>query len=605
MKNIKTCFMKNYRKITLLIIFNFIFSQEYKIQFSHIPIGQGVGESDSIMVSNSIGAILSNDMSSDSFSVGTGFLQTTQNVFSEPPVISSFNLPDLMLKTGQSVLVTAILYDLNGINSAELYLQRGGDIEEIIIPMYNIENDEYGVNIPDSLLSIENFRARIVGVDNMEYSTSTAYQSSEIRFNNGELNMGTMYSYYPEGINRNQWKLVSWPGEPEDIRLALSELEDGHAFYDWNSIKNKYETPEKIKLGKAYWFRHIYDEPVFFQEDTSTAFSLDNFVIDLDRGWNLIGNPFSFPVTFKKDSTVTTPITYDEKGWSEPQSELDPWNGYAVYTDINSAEITLTPFLETDSSVARIAFVEEWYLNIRLESPSYINYSAEIGRRKYAKDMVDIFDTPVFPEIDNTLSLSMDLNGTKPFNYMRDIRDIDELNGVWNLKLDAHENEKILSVSGNVKGSIPQEISIAMVDIPERKIVYDFLEKGIDLTKESRVAYDLKLVVGDEEYVMTTAQSILTEIPEMFSLSQNYPNPFNPVTKMDYTLPKRSRVVISIYNVLGQEVKTIINKEQEYGYHSIIWDGIDNRGNQMSSGVYFARMNSEQFTQTKKMLLVK
>ena len=244
-------------------------------------------------------------------------------------------------------------------------------------------------------------------------------------------------------------------------------------------------------------------------------------------------------------------------------------------------------------------------LNIRLESPSYINYSAEIGRRKYAKDMVDIFDTPVFPEIDNTLSLSMDLNGTKPFNYMRDIRDIDELNGVWNLKLDAHENEKILSVSGNVKGSIPQEISIAMVDIPERKIVYDFLEKGLDLTKESRVAYDLKLVVGDEEYVMTTAQSILTEIPEMFSLSQNYPNPFNPVTNMDYTLPKRSRVVISIYNVLGQEVKTIINKEQEYGYHSIIWDGIDNRGNQMSSGVYFARMNSEQFTQTKKMLLVK
>ena len=105
-------------RIKTLLILSLIavsVSQEYKIQFSHIPIGQGLGLSDSISVSNSIGAVLSNNMSSDSFSVGTGFLQTTQSVFSEPPVISSFNLPDIMFKTGQSVLITATLYDLNGL----------------------------------------------------------------------------------------------------------------------------------------------------------------------------------------------------------------------------------------------------------------------------------------------------------------------------------------------------------------------------------------------------------------------------------------------------------------------------------------------------------
>ena len=596
---------KIYHSSFLVILSTILLSQEYKIQFSHIPIGQGLGESESFEVENSIGAILSKDISSDSFAIGAGFIKTTQSVLSEPPVIASFILPELIQKTGYSLSIIATLYDLNGISNVDLYLQKGADTDEIIIPMSTGSNNEFIAIIPDSLIGIENFRARIRGTDNMGSSTTSDYQSTQIQFNNGELTMNSLYSQYPEGIKRNQWKLISWPGQVRNISLALSELEDGHVFFNWDPIKNKYYNPEEIKLGYSYWFRHIYDEPVLFQEDTSTALSLDNFVIDLERGWNLIGSPFSFPVTFKKDSTVTDPITYDKKGWSDSQTELAPWNGYAVYTDINSAEITLTPFIETDSSVARITFVEEWYLNIRLESSNYSNYSAEIGRRKYAKDISDIFDTPVFPEIDNTLSVSMDLNGTKPFQFMRDIRDIDEFNGVWNLKLDAHESEKTISVFGNLKGSIPQDLSIAIVDIPERKIIYDFLEKGLDITKESRVAYDLKLIAGYEEFVVNMAQAILTDIPEMFSLSQNYPNPFNPITKMDYTLPKRSRVAISIYNVLGQEIKTIINKEQEYGYHSITWDGIDNRGNQMSSGVYFARMNSEQFSQTKKMLLVK
>tara|TARA_B100000287_G_scaffold225046_1_gene212376 strand:+ start:629 stop:2422 length:1794 start_codon:yes stop_codon:yes gene_type:complete len=590
--------------LLILLLISFSISQEYKIQFSHIPIGQGVGLSDSILVSNSIGAVLSNNMSSDSFAVGAGFLQTTQSVFSEPPVISSFNLPDLILKTGQPTLITATLYDLNGINSVQLLLQKGADEEETSIPMFNIEDDEYGANIPDSLINIENFRARIVGVDNMEYSTSTTYQSSEIRFDNGELSMENLYSHYPEGIKRNRWKLISWPGKPKNVRLAVSELEDGHAFFDWNSIKNKYEAPKEIHLGKAYWFRHIYDEPVFFQEDTSTALQLENFVINLDRGWNLIGSPFAFPVTFKKDSNVTTPITYDKKGWTGYQNQLFPWNGYAVYTDINSAELTLVPFSDSDSSAGRTMSNGEWYINIKLESSNYINHSAEIGRRRYAKDALDMFDTPVFPEIDNTLSISMDLNGTKPFKYMRDVRTINESNGVWNLKLDAHKDEKKIFVSGTQRELAPG-ISTALIDIPRREIAYNFLEEGYEIIKESHVAYDLKLIVGDENFILNTSQAILNGIPEKFSLSQNYPNPFNPVTRMDYTLPKRSRVVISIYNVLGQEVKTIINREQEYGYHSITWDGIDNRGKQMSSGVYFARMNSESFSQTKKMLLVK
>ena len=94
-------------------------------------------------------------------------------------------------------------------------------------------------------------------------------------------------------------------------------------------------------------------------------------------------------------------------------------------------------------------------------------------------------------------------------------------------------------------------------------------------------------------------------IPTVYALGQNYPNPFNPRTKMKYSLPRYAEVNITIYNVLGQEVVVLLNKEKEYGYHVISWNGNDEYGKQVASGVYFARLTTESFTQTKKMLLLK
>ena len=594
-------------KYFILLIFYFItYSQceEYKIQFSTIPIGQGLSESNSVGVMNSVGAMISKDVSSDSFIVGSGFLQTTQNVFSEPPVISAFSLPALIQKNGESIPVEASLYDLNGISAVNLHLQKGASSDEIILPLINIANDEYKVMIPDSLIDIYNFRAKVIGYDNMQFSTSTDYISTQIQLNAGELSMDNEYSNYPNGIDRDMWKLISWPGDPSNVNLAVSQLENGHVFFTWSPVKNKYLIADEIILGRSYWFRHRYDESVLFQEDTSSSIALENFFIDLDDGWNLIGSPFSFPVQFKKDSIVTDPITYVDGGWSESQNELIPWNGYAVYSP-NPSQLTLLPFLESDSSARKIASKDEWYLNVRAKSQGHIHNAMEIGRRAYAKESFDMFDTPVFTDIESSLRLSADLNGTRESKYMRDVRNIDELNGVWNLQIDAGIDEKEIFLSGVLKGKIPEELSIAIIDIPKRKAIFDFLEYGVQIIKNPKISYDIKIVIGELDYVQKMSDEILENIPSIFSLSQNYPNPFNPITKLDYNLPLRSKVNISIYNVLGQEIKTLVNEVKEYGYHSTTWNGQDNLGRDMSSGVYFARIISQGFTKTRKMLLVK
>lgn len=89
-------------------------------------------------------------------------------------------------------------------------------------------------------------------------------------------------------------------------------------------------------------------------------------------------------------------------------------------------------------------------------------------------------------------------------------------------------------------------------------------------------------------------------IPSDYSILQNYPNPFNPATNISFDLPRKSYVNLSVYNLLGQKVETLINKEMEAGRYNAIWDGIE-----MASGIYFYRIETDDFVETKKMLLLK
>jgi flagellar hook assembly protein FlgD len=94
-------------------------------------------------------------------------------------------------------------------------------------------------------------------------------------------------------------------------------------------------------------------------------------------------------------------------------------------------------------------------------------------------------------------------------------------------------------------------------------------------------------------------------MPKSFALHQNYPNPFNSQTIIKYDLPKASNVQITIYNILGQQVNNLVNREQPAGFHQTTWDGTNVQGKTVASGVYLYRITAEGFTQSKKMVLLK
>lgn len=97
----------------------------------------------------------------------------------------------------------------------------------------------------------------------------------------------------------------------------------------------------------------------------------------------------------------------------------------------------------------------------------------------------------------------------------------------------------------------------------------------------------------------------ISDVLQTFELSQNYPNPFNPTTTIKYKLTSRSLVRLDVYNVLGQKVRGLIEREIESGTHTIIWDGADDHGNLVPSGVYYYRIMSDDSYLVKKMVMLK
>jgi len=99
--------------------------------------------------------------------------------------------------------------------------------------------------------------------------------------------------------------------------------------------------------------------------------------------------------------------------------------------------------------------------------------------------------------------------------------------------------------------------------------------------------------------------SFIVTVPENYSLNQNYPNPFNPTTIIEYNLPKDSKIILEVYDILGCRVVQLFSGLKRAGSHRISWNGKDEDNTLLASGVYIIRMRANYFTDTKKIMFIK
>jgi hypothetical protein len=138
--------------------------------------------------------------------------------------------------------------------------------------------------------------------------------------------------------------------------------------------------------------------------------------------------------------------------------------------------------------------------------------------------------------------------------------------------------------------------------------LYDVSNAKIDYTTKT-AAFSQNLLNGTYVIEATEPAKVTsleeTSIPEKFSLNQNYPNPFNPETIISFDLPEKGSAKLTIYNILGSEIRSLINSEFDKGTFSVTWNGKDNHGKDVASGVYIYKLEFGNTSLTKKMNLIR
>ncbi|MDP6455978.1 MAG: T9SS type A sorting domain-containing protein, partial [Candidatus Marinimicrobia bacterium] len=197
---------------------------------------------------------------------------------------------------------------------------------------------------------------------------------------------------------------------------------------------------------------------------------------------------------------------------------------------------------------------------------------------------------------------------------------LDTLYFAWNQSVDTQP----VTYSRELTGDLPEYIRFIVPSDEEitsnmYKVPYHHIEDYMHTAGVELISGTWTIVATDGEndvyaengpFTLTIDGSQLNIneselIPESFALHANYPNPFNPTTTISYDLPEQAQVTLGIYDLLGKQIKTLVNQSQDAGNRTAVWDGTDDLGRQVSAGVYLYQIEAGDFTQTRKMVLLK
>ena len=609
----------------LLLAVQLIYGQDYQMKMSGFSAmsnnaSYSAGWWDpGINLAGSLGLPVITKSTGSGYGLSSGFWVVTQGFYTQPPVVQEFVIMDPQLQVGQGVNVMAKFSDYNGILNAQIFVNIGGMDSTLTINMVRGDST-FTAFIPDSLVKIENFIASVAALDSLYYVAQSDYITAAVQFNEDEPTSRVDDSAYPTGLPIEKWRLVSFPGELDNGTLTSKGLNTKHVFYsrDWDN--NKWVKPDTLYLGEAYWFKHQYGKKIDFTPGSGTSLPLESYAMEIFPGWNFIGNPFFFSVPINLDQgDFYGPVTYgigEKSGWSEVVTEMQPWGGYLIqnYTDtMQVIELMPTPIeVAGNSSFNRVpagppprVAVNAWRLRISADSEHYFDHNNYIGRDFRSTEGLDRGDLYEPPMIDGHLAVGLSPEADGGYYHTTDIRSISEMNGVWDLRVVSQEKDGPVDIQIHTVDEPPENIIVALVDLQKKAAYRDIMETGLMIAEKATVGYDLKMVIGETEFVENEIQRILNGMPTEYTLGYNYPNPFNANTRLDYSLPVRSHVSIRLYNMLGQEVAVLVNEEQPYGNRHVVWNGLNKQGGTVASGVYIAEFKAGSFLASRKMILMK
>ena len=192
-----------------------------------------------------------------------------------------------------------------------------------------------------------------------------------------------------------------------------------------------------------------------------------------------------------------------------------------------------------------------------------------------------------------------------------------DVSNVYSVELTASLDQSLATVTSVSGTSLPNgwQVAYAVSDEGQLRIALagtkplanagEIARIAIELTDENAQASVTAEGRINENGVVYLGELAAREIPTEFELGSNYPNPFNPTTTFTYSLPETGMVTVQVFDITGRRVRVLVNEQKDAGVYKVQWDGRNDAGQQVASGMYLYQIRSGSFVDAKKMMLVK
>jgi hypothetical protein len=394
-----------------------------------------------------------------------------------------------------------------------------------------------------------------------------------------------------------KWRVLQWDAAEETYR----------EFPDLDSTD--------LTAGNAFWLITEKGDPLSLGTGQTVDASTPR-AVELEPGWNQVGTPFLYPVPWDTVRTgsgfaaseLDGPYQRGPDGYQK-DAVLQPWRGYFVLNATGETDTLQIPPVNADNQTAQSQRLVKakggarYTLRATARTTAGVS-TATMGLRPAAKVGRDRFDVAKPPPVRPTPQVSVvQQTENRSMPHAKSVKPTDGKGQAWTLRLRRpaqDESPASVRLDWSADGTLPEGQQRYVLDLANEQRV----TSGQSFSLEQGETRLLKVIVGTERYAQKNNEGISLRDYKT-TLRSNYPNPFEKTTTLEYTLGEERSVRIEIYNVLGQRVRTLVEERKSAGLHRVQWEGRNEYGTRVGSGVYFYRIEAGDFTNSKKMVIVR
>ncbi|MCH8069927.1 MAG: hypothetical protein IID16_11770, partial [Candidatus Marinimicrobia bacterium] len=527
-----------------------------------------------------------------------------------PPEITG-NLGGITAIENNSILIQVRIVAEAGLERAELKYVIGGDQTSKTSQFVNTSGDNYEATIPSGDVTSRGLIGFIEVMDSLNRVTFSDTSEVRVGFNSISL-LGTS----PE-----RYVMISVPGDlnNKNAQPILFEEYDNTQIrlFRWkNNGYQEYPSIDKLDPGKAFWIITLDATTLMGGSGTSTRL-IPSYTINLDQGWNQIGTPYNFgnginDLIYTPGSIEPTFYEYDGSGYSTTNM-MDPGKGYWLYAhEATSIKVNPRGPGLAKLMVEGVPHPLNWGGRVKASTGNVNDSENVFGVILSASETWDEFDRHEPPVIGDYITLAFDNRNWESRGglYAQDIQPEGMEGYLWQFVVKTNQEGYVNLDVEKIK-ELPPDWDLFVLDM-DLKIVhkaqemnqYRFVSTG------SEIERNFSLVVGPDSFTKEVMKDY-NFVPTDYTLLQNVPNPFNAITTIRFGLPEDGKVSLTIYSILGQKVAAVIS-EQEFttGSHAILWDGKNDAGRGVATGVYLYYLTVRKdgvtkFHQARKLVLLK